>query len=448
MKLLSETSVPVCATGRLTVSFSGDRATGCAARGSCGYSGTESWQPRGGGVLDVVSYRSHGRRGFAATLLLGASGSPVLASVGRATGTAAPSVCRDSSDAFGGFFSPTVSDGRLAVRLGEGGTPLLGTRCAGPLEVDLSAALPAATLSVRSALQGQTVLDLTGTHAFAADGFAGVVGSTIVLRLGRPSRSSPPGPSGTSPPRGERMRSVTVAYRLEGLTGSAVAQVGASPDPAACGPLDACGLGGTIGVAPGPATAYVNGQGTIIAARGAAIDLTAIGPARRPYRDFLAALGLSARGDRAGIAVGGGGEVRLHGLISADLHQGRECRDTTRLFSAAVTLRAGAGRVRLSFAPAASQASDPLRTRCPGPALVEHDLASATEPLSALRPPALTVALRGATFGDGVYRVRPTSTLVLTLRRTRISSATYTLGLGSLPTLNRLEPIGGLRPAH
>jgi hypothetical protein len=68
-KILSETDVPVCATGRVEVSFSSDAVTGC----KCGYIGTDSWQPQGGGDLDVLAYRRHGRREFDTTLLLGGS---------------------------------------------------------------------------------------------------------------------------------------------------------------------------------------------------------------------------------------------------------------------------------------------------------------------------------------------------------------------------------------
>ena len=51
----------------------------------------------------------------------------------------------------------------------------------------------------------------------------------------------------------------------------------------------------------------------------------------------------------------------------------------------------------------------------------QHALALATLTRSALRRRVLTVALRGNSFGDGPYRVRTRSTLLLTLRRVRVA---------------------------
>jgi hypothetical protein len=78
-----------------------------------------------------------------------------------------------------------------------------------------------------------------------------------------------------------------------------VADVRALSDPGECGPFDACGLGGGITVAPG-------------AARGGSVSLFASASATRPGRDLLAAVGLSAHGNPAGIggtlaAVAGAG---------------------------------------------------------------------------------------------------------------------------------------------
>ena len=58
---LSDRSIPASFAGQLTVDFHGDAASGCASRGLCGYSGTVSWRPSATGMLDVLSYREHGR---------------------------------------------------------------------------------------------------------------------------------------------------------------------------------------------------------------------------------------------------------------------------------------------------------------------------------------------------------------------------------------------------
>lgn len=55
---MSQTDIPVCVTGRLTVTFSGDAATGCALRGLCGYAGTETWQPQNAGGGAALLRRS------------------------------------------------------------------------------------------------------------------------------------------------------------------------------------------------------------------------------------------------------------------------------------------------------------------------------------------------------------------------------------------------------
>jgi hypothetical protein len=147
--------------------------------------------------------------------------------------------------------------------------------------------------------------------------------------------------------------------------------------------------------------------------------------AARPRRDLLAAVGLSAHGNPAGIGVGGGGEQSVHGTVAADLRQDGECRDQTRVSAASVQLHSHAGRLLVSLSPVSTQAIDPLRTRCPGPELGQHMLTHATLARAALRRRVLTVVLHGDAFSDGPYRVRTRSTLVLTLRRVRVRTQTY-----------------------
>ncbi len=407
VKLLSQTAIPVCATGGLTVSFD-STAAGCAAQGPCGYAGTDSWRPSAGGVLELVAYRQAHRRRYAAMLLLGQD-DPVVAAVQHTGPAGVTSSCRDSDRAFSGFLSSEVRQDRLTVDLDGGQPPLLGTRCAGPLNVDLGAALPGSQLALWAALHGRATVDLSGTRGFRSRDFTGDVSSSLVLRLGRP-RTSPvnaplPGP------RGPLTRSVDDFYRLQSLRGGLTVGLRASSDPTVCGALDACGVAGAIAIAARSAP-----RSNIL--------LDATGPAKRPYQDFLAALG-HGRGDPRGIDVGGGGQLSVHGTVTAQLTTPTICRDATRLFSAEVLLQASAGRLRVSLSPAGSQANDPLRTRCPGPAVGSDQLAAATVPLSTLRHRTFTVALHGARRQAGPYQLTAESTIRLTLRRTRQTTQTF-----------------------
>jgi hypothetical protein len=410
-KLLGETDVPVCETGQVEVSFTSDAPTPCG----CAYIGTDTWQPQGGGDLNVLAYRRKGRRQFDTGLLLGGAAS-VRDAVQRTQASGQVSACSDTDDdsGFGGFISPPVHAGRLVVSLVQAGASLIETRCAGPLPVDVARVLPSASISLSRIVHGGGSIDLRGSHAFAAHGFSGVVRSTLVLRLGRARASHPsqavPVPSG--PARGKQIRSVVVTYRIEGLRGSAVAQVGALADPGECAPFDACGLRGTITTAPG-------------LARGGTVSVFASTFAARPRRDLLAAVGLGTRGNPAGIGVAGGGGLSLHGSVAADLIQDGECRDETRLPAASVQVQSHAGHVLISLSPLSTQATDPLRTRCPGPDLGEHALVVSTLTHSALRGRVITVALHGNSFSDGPYRVRTRSTLMLTLRRVRVAVHTF-----------------------
>lgn len=411
-KLLGETDVPVCETGQVEVSFTSDGTTPCA----CAYIGTDTWQPQGGGDLNVLTYRRDGRRQFDTELLLGGAVS-VRDAVQRTQASGQVSACSDTNDddsGFGSFISPPVRAGRLVVSLAQSGASQIETRCAGPLPVDVGSALPTASISLSRIVHGGGLIDLRGSHPFAAHGFSGVVRSTLVLRLGRARASHPsqpvPVPSGSG--RGKQIRSVVVTYRVERLRGSAVADVRALADPGECGPFDACGLSGTITMAPG-------------VARGGSVSLFASAFATRPRRDLLAAVGLGTHGNSAGIGVEGGGGTALHGTVAADLSQDGQCRDETRVSAASVQVRSHAGHVLISLSPQSTQATDPLRTRCPGPDLGEHALVGSTLTHSALHGRVVTVTLRGNSFSDGPYRVRTQSTLVLTLRRVRVAVHTF-----------------------
>jgi len=393
--------MPVCISGHLLVQFHGDRATGCAAHELCAYAGTESLHGDAGAELTLLAYSFRRRRGYDAALALDG------AEVSRIVRSGPVPSCRDSSSGLSGFFSPNASHGTLTVRLAGAGSHLLGTRCAGPLDADVAGALPVGRLSLRAGLRGDTAIQLTGTRPFASHGFAGLVSSNLVLRLGRAKTTKPPS---TSPARGPatRRRFVTIRYRLTRVAGLLSARVRGAGSATACHALDACGSSGTIRVAPR-------------APRSGEIDLVANGPARRPYRDFLAALGLGGRGNPHGIEVSGGGAWNDGGAITERLRQDGACRDSARLLRSGLTLAVHAGRIKVQYSPIEAQGSDPLRTRCPGPALGSHMLASTVLPLSVLDRRRFTLSLgRGISFDDHPYRIRTDSTLSFALKRMNV----------------------------
>ena len=116
-RTLSETTIPVCAAGGVTVSFH-STAPGCSAGGPCGYAGLESWRPTGGGLLSLATVRSNGRDATEAILSLG-FGAPVLETVTRTGPGGRRSTCQDRSGQFAGFLSPWVRAGRLTIALGN-----------------------------------------------------------------------------------------------------------------------------------------------------------------------------------------------------------------------------------------------------------------------------------------------------------------------------------------
>jgi hypothetical protein len=254
--------------------------------------------------------------------------------------------------------------------LGHAEQPVFGTRCAGPFAADLAGALPQRTIGLARLRRGHLTVDLSGSMPFAAGGFAGTVDSTVTLALRRP-RTQPQ--HVTPPPGSTPIRITTVRYRITQSSGQATTTVRASSALAGCSPLDACGLQGTISVVPG-------------AGSGTSAFLTATSRTRRSERDLLTALGIDSGGDTSGISVGGAGEVGKGGSVTATLTQdGEQCTDHVALNQTGIQLRKRRGRLVISVSPARSQAADPLRTRCPGPALGHHPLTSESLPLSVLR---------------------------------------------------------------
>jgi hypothetical protein len=399
-KVLSETDIPVRVQGDLVVTFHGDAAAGCAARGVCAYSGTIVVRPRAGQV-GVVSYRRHGRTGHSVFVGFGEPDNAYTTSarVTRSVAGAPVGTCADAqSSLFPGVLSASSHGGRVTIRLLGAGGSLLQTRCAGPLDSDLAAVSPAATISLTRLEHGRTVLGLSAVHTFASHGFAGTIDSTLTLTLGKPNRqtmreSFPPGV------KTHRVRTVIEQLSLVGLRGGLSATVQGTGDPIVCDLLDSCGARGTLSLS-GPLR---EGSGQLIAT----------GPARRPYADFLAALGLSRTGHARGIAVFG--SVNWQQRVRARLSQaGGVCTDTA--------LDGGVG-LALAVRGESGGFTGSWRTRCPGPSLRNgQPILAGPLDRSMLGHREFTLRLEGSgtSFDDG-YLIHARGRLSVVLRRGRIT---------------------------
>ncbi len=154
-------------------------------------------------------------------------------------------------------------------------------------------------------------------------------------------------------------------------------------------------------------------------------QLSAIGPSRRPYRDFLAALGQGRTGNPHGIEVLRDFSWHDSGQTTAEVDHGGACRDSVRLTASALQLGISRRRSTVRYAPTASS-FDPLRARCPGPILGSHALAVGHASSSVLGRRRLILPIRtGFGFHDRAYQVRTASNLSVTLQRTRISQSVY-----------------------
>ena len=391
----TSTSLTARATGEIVVSFHAAQATGCATHGACAYHGTVVINLDGGGDLRTTRYRTAGREVQTATLDLtaGAFTSPrsTWARVQRDLAGGGAASCVDTQPSglvdgvrVGHFYRFALAD------------LLTPTRCAGPLPADLVGALPRLVVSDAEFAHGGGRVDLRGAHAFSADGFAGVATSTVVLRLGRPETLP------ASPVTGARTtRVVSQSLRITRAAGALTLDVHGSSDPSACAFLDTCGLFGSVTIRPRPARA----TGILIAA----------GPARRPLRDFLAALGRRAFGARArGITVLGYAVWSGGGTVSTQVSHAASCSDTAPLGAGLVVLGAAARGLAADYVP------DSQSTRCPGPMAPSQDgIALGIVPWSQLRGLTFTITLRPfpAAYEDDGYTVSAGGEVRLTFQR-------------------------------
>ncbi len=419
--------IPARITGSVVVRFRGDLATGCAVRGLCGYAGSVLWTPPAAGSLTIFETRSSGRRRYQLNLSFtdpnGAPGqgqavtdADVKQTPPAPGSTSQPgSSCADATSAAPDVQLP-VRRGRVKFSLTHASPSPLQTRCAGPLIADLASALSAPAPTLGAALRGAITLDYAGAHRFASRGFAGTVDSTMTIRLGRPHRllSVAPRPAA----RLERYREVQIDYRAT-VAGNVTTAVRGDAQPGLCDPLGACGLHGTLSVTPAAAPGEASIQ--------------AFGPASRPQRDFLTALGLSTAGRAHAITVVGQVAFNQGGVITAHADQGgASCRDSAVLGASSVQFGAKRGRLSAVYTAGLGLA-DALRTRCPGPFGPPGTLASGGAPLSRLALRSAILSLdQSASFIDDGYRGDSTAHLRLTLRRQRIRTLILRLPKGQL----------------
>jgi hypothetical protein len=399
--LRAETDVPVRSTGKVVVSFHGDPATGCAARGLCGYSGTDTLDAGARGDLLLGTYRRHGRTEHDALLMQPPPARVTSAIVADPGGGA----CSDAPGQFADLFDASLHGARVTLVVLDPGGSVLATRCAGPLDSDVLAAFPRVTVPVGTLLRGRKRLDLGGTREFAGDGFAGTVNSTVAVQLGRP-RHIRGGEGGGLPPgfHFRRMRIVTQSLTLTRLGGSLA---GTFRSSSGCGPLGACGAQGTLGLSPSPS--------------GASGVLAATGPVNAPLRDFLAAL---HGGHRRGIDVGGGVEWRDRSLERETFGQSGACNDTAPVSRGSVFFDVGRRAVHARYV-----VDGTLRTRCPGP-MIAGVVASGAGSPAALAGRSFTLRLTGTRFADRGYAGTFEGSIALTLRRGRISQDVEALPTG------------------
>jgi hypothetical protein len=406
-RIVSQRDAPVCVDGSVTVRFHGSRGAGCVAHGLCGYAGTDVWHLEGGDLTLAVVER-HGHR--ALDTVYATDDARPVAQVTRLVGGHVRGTCRDRG--FTGELEARlqpVHAGQVSFRPARAGVDRSPSRCAGPVDTDLPM-MPATQLPLAAVMRDGAETHVDAQPSFVRGGFAGTIAEHLSITIGRPDHSFS---GGHAPYRGPAVRIVTVSFRIAASTGSIA--VSWSHPPAGCALLDACGLRGAERV-----------RLRSSAARSRALTLAAEGPAGRPQRDFLAALGLIGTGNPLGIEVVGGqlGGTAL-GIQDATAQSGAVCRETADT-QGSVLVDAAAGHLTLSlrplaFDPLVAASGDPLRTSCPGPELDSHPLASLRLPPGALAAGRTTLAFtRPIGFDDHGYEVRLAPHLTVRLTRTRI----------------------------
>ncbi|MEA2436165.1 MAG: hypothetical protein QOF65_721 [Thermoleophilaceae bacterium] len=417
-------------TGSVTVDFHGDQAAGCEARHLCDVSGTVRWSPAGPGSVFAIGFREHGHSFEQGSLSFGdlsTDEQPLWTSARVRRNGPGGSLCADgAAEQFIETDSPARPGTSIELRLLDlpsrqtTSSQVLRTRCAGPMTGDVAALLPTHRIGERALIRGHRTLDYSADRSFAAHGLAGTVHSTVVIRVVGGEKIPINGGGGRIPAtRKQRIRAIDVVYRVERVSGQIATAVRGRGDPDLCGPLDACGISGSVTVTP------TTSSGTA--------SLSASAPARHSRRQLRQALGLAPGGTPRGVTRYG--DVfwqRDLGDITSELTRlgAPACSDSDPISGGgSVDLEFFGGHVRASYGAGSFSGVNVFRTRCPGPDSgdLRAPLASGTFPLSIFRGRRVTLHLtQGHGFSSAGYTGRSDPDLTVVLRRTRIHEFSYT----------------------
>lgn len=413
------TALPVAVEGNVEVQFHGEPQAGCLAQ--CGLSGSIIWSPERSAQLYLYEEKKDGKRTLEGSLLffggLDEPGSRTTALVVR-SGSAG--VCSDVRGELASSLDFSAGErSRLQAQLVAGGftgPALFATRCGGPLDRDLAAALPTRPLELPVLLHGGATIDLSGERSFIATGFAGTVTSSLRLKLGAPQAPFAP----LSRPKLKGLdtslpRSLTATYRIERLAGTVSTSFSGASERPLCMPLDACSTSGQVRV-------------TAQASSGTARFSALANSKRTSRRQLRAALGLGPGRRARGITIAADAAWRkgTGSVVESFTVGGRpSCSDSVPLERGRLTFTFGRRRVFVSYGRPGLFEDGALRTRCPGPSLsdvaLDHPLATGAIALRAFRKRRVTIRLAShRTFESEPYTGETRAALTLVLRRLQV----------------------------
>ena len=414
--------VNVALTGSLTITWTGSPASGCAAAGVCGVTGSvemhlgNSSESSSGGAapLEVTDPNAVARVQTTApdgTVITCADLVPVDFSLAVRRIGGAPH---------------TTLDTRTSLALPSGG------RCAGPTAADLSG------LSLPARRFGAHGYDMSGHSTSTGGPFQVTVFSSVHAHITFGSQGGQP-PLGagsflggsTQPPKRHSVleESATVVYRMAGLGGELTTGFAGLASPL-CDPLGACGASGRL-VQSFATRGTVSFSGTRIVSRPA-------GPA--------AALADLRRGRLRLFDTFPASSIRVTTDETISESHGVACSDTSTVRLGATSDRAHGTTDELALSPNPGEfpggALDPFRTRCAGPSALDilgprgAPMAAATVSAGELGDPRLSIVFHTATsFAGAAYTGERSGSLVLSLTLVRRRGVTrrVTLFAGEPP---------------
>ena len=400
-------------SGRVTVSWHGDPARGCAAAGLCGYAGAVTLRPDDGDYDFVVNGRGRLSEGIGD--LYAFLHSPVVR-VRRTDGGGDEGGCVDTTSGSSFELTPSRAGGRR-VRVGLVGVGLSSGRCAGPSLAGVVTRLPRRTRTISDLTRGGAQLDFSRTFSYSVGRFSGTVRSTLRIRLERstPDTSFAPGYAPPHPRRLKRVVHVRAVYRVSDFTGSLTTQFTGLTD-APCADFDACGVSGSS------RWAVAGRRGTFV------VEGDAL--ARRRDRGLRGALRAIRR---RGAYVNGDAELyRNFGTTTADVSRagGAPCHDTAGVASPGLFAFRSGNRfvLELGGEEADPASGDLLRAGCPGPrdadAIGSSPAATGSIPVTAIGRRLLQVRLRRSkSFAGRAYSGSSAADFALGLRRVSLQFA-------------------------